>query len=102
MVVIAALILTSTALVLISRNIVYAIAFLVTTFFLSSVLLINSGLEFLGYVLIVVYVGAIAILFLFVVMTLDINNEELTSSQVRNSEGYTSHMVALAFFFFVM
>ena len=94
--------LISATLVLISRNIVYALAFLVTTFFLSAVLLINIGLEFLGYVLIVVYVGAIAILFLFVVMTLDITNEELASSQVRNSRGYTSHMVASAFFFFVL
>ena len=60
--------LISAALVIISRNIVYALAFLVTTFFLTAALLINMGLEFLGYVLIVVYVGAIAILFLFVVI----------------------------------
>mmetsp|Transcript_12275 Transcript_12275/g.17056 ORF Transcript_12275/g.17056 Transcript_12275/m.17056 type:complete len:103 (+) Transcript_12275:1965-2273(+) len=98
----ATLTLISATLVLISRNIVYALAFLVTTFFLSAVLLINSGLEFLGYVLIVVYVGAIAILFLFVVMTLDINNEELASSRVRNSGGYMSHLVAISFFFVVI
>ena len=93
--------LISAALVIISRNIVYALAFLVTTFFLTAVLLINVGLEFLGYVLIVVYVGAIAILFLFVVMTLDISYEELASSKVRNHGGYTSHLVALSFFFVV-
>ena len=52
--------------------------------------------------LIVVYVGAIAILFLFVVMTLDITEEEeKTSSFVRNVGGYFSHFVAFLFSVFV-
>ena len=90
-------ILTTSALVLLSRNIVYSLVFLILTFFLSAVLLLSVRLDFLAYVLIVVYVGAIAILFLFVVMTLDIGREEKFSSAVRNTGGYLSHVVALFF-----
>ena len=83
--------------VLFCSNVVYSLVALVSTFFFSALLLISLHLEFLGYVLIVVYVGAIAILFLFVVMTLDITEEEKTSSFVRNVGGYSSHFVALLF-----
>lgn len=92
---------TSAALVLFSRNVVYSLALLVLTFFLSALFLIQVGLEFLGYVLIVVYVGAIAILFLFVVMTLDIHSEETASSRVRNAGGYFSHIAAFIFTLFI-
>ena len=67
------------------------------TFFLSAVLLLGVRLVFLAYALVIVYVGAIAILFLFVVMTLDISREEKFSSAVRNTGGYFSHLVALLF-----
>lgn len=87
--------------VLFCSNVVYSLVALVSTFFFSALLLISLHLEFLGYVLIVVYVGAIAILFLFVVMTLDITEEEKTSSFVRNVGGYFSHFVAFIFSVFV-
>lgn len=90
-------ILTTSALVLLSRNIVYSLVFLILTFFLSAVLLLSVRLDFLAYVLVIVYVGAIAILFLFVVMTLDIGREERFSSAVRNTGGYFSHIIALLF-----
>lgn len=83
--------------VIFTRNIVYSLVFLISTFFLSAVVLLACRLEFLGYVLIVVYVGAISILFLFVVMTLDIDQDERLASLVKNSGGYISHIVAFIF-----
>lgn len=68
-------ILLLSALIVCSSNVVYALVLLVLAFFLSGALLIWQGTEFLGYILIVVYVGAIAVLFLFVVMTLDVDRE---------------------------
>ena len=97
-----AAIVTLSLLVILSRNVVYSLACLISTFFFSALLMLLVRLEFLGYVLVVVYVGAIAILFLFVVMTLDINQEERASSVVRNFGGYYSHVAALAFSSFVL
>ncbi len=61
--------------IIFSRNAVSALLFLILAYFFSGVFLILKGVEFLGYIIIIVYVGAIAVLFLFVVMTLDIQNE---------------------------
>lgn len=58
--------------VIFSRNPVYSVLFLVLAFCNSSVLLLMLEVEFLGLLFLVVYVGAIAVLFLFVVMILDI------------------------------
>ena len=54
------------------RNPVYAVLLLVIAFFSSAALFVMQGAEFLGLLLVIVYVGAIAVLFLFVVMMLDI------------------------------
>ena len=54
------------------RNPVYAVLLLVVAFFSSAALFVMQGAEFLGLLLVIVYVGAIAVLFLFVVMMLDI------------------------------
>jgi NADH-quinone oxidoreductase subunit J len=48
---------------------------LVLSFFIGGLLLISIGAEFLGLIVLIVYVGAIAVLFLFVVMMLNINTE---------------------------
>lgn len=61
--------------VIFSRNPVHAVMFLVLAFFQSAVLWILAEAEFLGIVLVLVYVGAVMVLFLFVVMMLDINVE---------------------------
>ncbi len=56
-----------------ARNPVHSVLFLILTFFNSAGLFVLMGAEFLAMILVVVYVGAVAVLFLFVVMMLDIN-----------------------------
>ena len=56
-----------------SRNPVHSVLFLILAFFNSAALFVLMGAEFLAMILVVVYVGAVAVLFLFVVMMLDIN-----------------------------
>ncbi len=69
----AFLVFSSAVAVVLVRNPVHSVLFLIFTFFNASGLMILLGAEFVGMVFIIVYVGAIAILFLFVVMTLDLN-----------------------------
>ncbi len=63
----------SAFMVIASRNPVYSVLFLILTFFNVAGLFVLVGAEFLAVLLVVVYVGAVAILFLFVVMMLDID-----------------------------
>src|SRR5260370_14876185 len=63
--------------VILARNPVYSALLLVLCFFLSAVIWLLLDAEFLGIVLVLVYVGAVIVLFLFVVMMLDVNLEEL-------------------------
>jgi len=67
------------------RNPVYAALFLVLTFFTAAAIWLLLEAEFLALVLIVVYVGAVMVLFLFVVMMLDINHAPL-------SEGFIGYL----------
>ena len=60
-----------------SRNPVHSVLFLILAFFNAAGLFVMLGAEFLAMLLVVVYVGAVAVLFLFVVMMLDINFAEL-------------------------
>ncbi len=60
-----------------SKNPVHSVLFLILAFFNSAGLFVLLGAEFLAMILVVVYVGAVAVLFLFVVMMLDINFTEL-------------------------
>ena len=60
-----------------ARNPVHSVLFLILTFFNSAALFVLLGAEFLAMVLVVVYVGAVAVLFLFVVMMLDIDFTQL-------------------------
>ena len=60
-----------------ARNPVHSVLFLILTFFNAAGLFLLTGAEFLALILVVVYVGAVAVLFLFVVMMLDINFAEL-------------------------
>ena len=66
------LLLSSAVAVVASRNPVHAVLFLVFTFINAACLMVMLGAEFLAMVLIIVYVGAVAILFLFVVMMLNL------------------------------
>lgn len=67
----------SAFMVIASRNPVHSVLFLILAFFNSAALFVLLGAEFLAMILVVVYVGAVAVLFLFVVMMLDINFAEL-------------------------
>ena len=71
-------ILTLSALLVISaRNPVHSVLFLILAFFNAAGLFVMLGAEFVGMILVIVYVGAVAVLFLFVVMMLDINFVDL-------------------------
>jgi NADH-quinone oxidoreductase subunit J len=70
-------------LVIISKNPVHSILYLILVFCGSSLLLVSLGSEFLGIIFIVVYVGAIAVLFLFVIMMLNIKIIELNENFIR-------------------
>lgn len=69
--------------VIFSRNPVYAVLFLVLAFFQSAVLWLLAEAEFLAIVLVLVYVGAVMVLFLFVVMMLDITVEKIRGGFTR-------------------
>ena len=73
----------SATMVVASRNPVYSVLFLILTFLNAAGLFVLIGAEFLAMMLVVVYVGAVAVLFLFVVMMLDINFVELRQGFVR-------------------
>ena len=63
--------------VMTARNPVHSVLFLILAFFNAAGLFVLMGAEFLAMMLVVVYVGAVAVLFLFVVMMLDMNFAEL-------------------------
>jgi NADH-quinone oxidoreductase subunit J len=73
----SAILLGSAAMVVTSRNPVHAVLFLILAFFNASGLFLLAGAEFLAMILLIVYVGAVAVLFLFVVMMLDIDFVQL-------------------------
>ncbi len=67
----------SAVMVISARNPVHSVLFLILAFFNSAGLFVLLGAEFLAMILVLVYVGAVAVLFMFVVMMLDINFVEL-------------------------
>jgi len=67
----------SAVLVISAKNPVHSVLFLILTFFNAAGLFVLMGAEFLAMILVVVYVGAVAVLFMFVVMMLDINFVEM-------------------------
>lgn len=73
----SAVLVGSSLMVIAARNPVHSVLFLILAFFSAASLFILLGAEFLGMILLVVYVGAVAVLFLFVVMMLDIDFAEL-------------------------
>ena len=72
----------SALMVIVSRNTVNSVFFLILVFVSVSILFIMIGAEFLGMIMLIVYVGAVAILFLFVVMMLNIK-EQITKKNSR-------------------
>jgi NADH-quinone oxidoreductase subunit J len=81
----AAFVVGSAFMVISARNPVHSVLFLILAFFNSAGLFVLLGAEFLAMILVIVYVGAVAVLFLFVVMMLDINF-------VRLREGFLQYL----------
>jgi NADH-quinone oxidoreductase subunit J len=79
----ASFVILSGALVILSRNPVHSVLWLIVAFFNAAGLMILVGAEFIAMLLVIVYVGAVAVLFLFVVMMLDIDFAELRSGFTR-------------------
>jgi NADH-quinone oxidoreductase subunit J len=75
----SAVIIASALMVIAARNPVHSVLFLILAFFNAAALFVLLGAEFLAMILVVVYVGAVAVLFLFVVMMLDIDFVALRS-----------------------
>ncbi len=79
----AAIVTVSALAVIMARNPVHSVLWLILTFFTSAGLLVLIGAEFLAMLLVVVYVGAVAVLFLFVVMMLDVDFVEMKQGSLR-------------------
>jgi NADH-quinone oxidoreductase subunit J len=73
----AAILIASAVMVVTSRNPVHSVLFLILSFFNAAALFLLAGAEFLAMILVIVYVGAVAVLFLFVVMMLDVDFAQL-------------------------
>jgi len=80
----AALLIASAAMVIFARNPVHSVLWLIVAFFNAAGLMILIGAEFIAMLLVIVYVGAVAVLFLFVVMMLDIDFAELRAGFIKN------------------
>ncbi|MCP9223327.1 NADH-quinone oxidoreductase subunit J [Erythrobacter sp. LQ02-29] len=80
----AVLVVASGVLTIMSRNPVHSVLWLILAFFNAAGLMILLGAEFIAMLLVIVYVGAVAVLFLFVVMMLDIDFAELRAGFVKN------------------
>src|SRR6266508_6264697 len=79
----AAVAIAAGMMVVTARNPVHSVLFLILAFVNAAGLFVLMGAEFLAMILIIVYVGAVAVLFLFVVMMLDIDFAELRSGFMR-------------------
>jgi NADH-quinone oxidoreductase subunit J len=73
----SAVLIAAAVMVIAGRNPVHSVLFLILAFFNAAALFVLLGAEFLAMILIIVYVGAVAVLFLFVVMMLDVDFAEL-------------------------
>ena len=80
----ATLVVASAGLVIMARNPVHSVLWLIVAFFNAAGLMVLVGAEFIAMLLVIVYVGAVAVLFLFVVMMLDIDFAELRAGFIRN------------------
>jgi NADH-quinone oxidoreductase subunit J len=81
----ACLAVLSGALVVLSRNPVHSVLWLILAFFNAAGLMVLVGAEFIAMLLVIVYVGAVAVLFLFVVMMLNIDFAELRAGFINNA-----------------
>lgn len=80
----AVLVIASAVMVITARNPVHSVLWLILAFFNAAGLMVLVGAEFIAMLLVIVYVGAVAVLFLFVVMMLDIDVAELRAGFIKN------------------
>ena len=80
----ATLVIASGVFTIMSRNPVHSVLWLILAFFNAAGLMVIVGAEFIAMLLVIVYVGAVAVLFLFVVMMLDIDFAELRAGFIKN------------------
>ncbi|KWV93040.1 NADH-quinone oxidoreductase subunit J [Erythrobacter sp. YT30] len=80
----AAIVVASAVMVILSRNPVHSVLWLILAFFNAAGLMVIVGAEFIAMLLVIVYVGAVAVLFLFVVMMLDIDFAAMRAGLVKN------------------
>ncbi len=80
----ATMVIASGAITILARNPVHSVLWLILAFFNAAGLMVLVGAEFIAMLLVIVYVGAVAVLFLFVVMMLDIDFAELRAGFVKN------------------
>jgi NADH-quinone oxidoreductase subunit J len=80
----AGLVIASGAFTILARNPVHSVLWLIMAFFNAAGLMVIVGAEFIAMLLVIVYVGAVAVLFLFVVMMLDIDFAELRAGFMKN------------------
>jgi NADH-quinone oxidoreductase subunit J len=86
-----------TAVIIFARNPVHSVLWLILAFFNAAGLMVLAGAEFIAMLLVIVYVGAVAVLFLFVVMMLNIDFAELRAGFIKNFPlGITIALVLLA------
>jgi NADH-quinone oxidoreductase subunit J len=82
-----------------NRNPIYSLLNLIFVFILTSIFFLSKNIEFLGFLLIVVYVGALAVLFLFVIMMLNLKHvsQEFNKNILLNSFLYALLLTVIAF-----
>ena len=80
----------SAVMLTVSKNTIYSVFFLILVFISISILFIMIGAEFLGMIMLIVYVGAVAVLFLFVVMMLNITQQTTKKTSRKGFVNYVS------------
>ncbi|MEO1647359.1 MAG: NADH-quinone oxidoreductase subunit J [Pseudomonadota bacterium] len=80
----ASVVIASAVMVILSRNPVHSVLWLILAFFNAAGLMVLVGAEFIAMLLVIVYVGAVAVLFLFVVMMLDIDFAAMRAGFIKN------------------
>ena len=97
------MILLASLMVISSRNPIHSVLFLILTFFCSAGLMVMLEAEYIAMIIIIVYVGAVEILFLFVIMMLDVSNSDLKRSSTKTMPYVIlSSMIFLAVFIYAL
>ena len=93
---------TSISVICLGDSPVLAVVFLIATFVLAAIYLILMGISFIGITYIILYVGAIAVLFLFVIMMLNLKDKDLIEpSSVSLNNGIYSFIIVIFFSFLI-